>query len=426
MEAALIVFIIFGSITIWVRGFPAFLDAARGGRSSRKLQRLIDAKTAELRVLEKKSAKYEERLQTLEAIVCDVDYELNRKLARLATQQLMLSAGDSAGSAMGALEAGRAGRSRLPSAAPARRKDPAAAMRERDSADASLAPTGIRRAGDRPGPSDTGSLRRGMRVADRFVIEGALGAGAMGEVYTAHDETLDETVALKVMAGVSLLDPDAVERFRREATAARRITHPNVVRLHDIGVDRGVHFISMEYVRGESLRQRLARDGALPLAQVRNILAQLCDALEAAHGAGVVHRDLKPDNVLIDHGGDVRVIDFGVARLPYREGLTATGVVMGTPEYMAPEQIQGKDVDGRTDLYAAACIAFHMIAGSPPFKGDSPIAVGIAHCTETVPSLEDFRDVPAAWEVFIDRGLAKDPDERFTDAAEMRGALPPA
>ncbi|MDD9938235.1 MAG: serine/threonine-protein kinase, partial [Myxococcales bacterium] len=393
MDAVLIVLIIFGSITIWVRGFPSILSAAKGGgrKEARRLQQLLDASTAEVKALRAENSKNEVRLQTLEGIVCDVDFELNRKLARLATQALALPAPESCGG--------------TPVLASAPQSNPGASSPP--------AQSGARPHARTEAAPSAGVLSAGTRVGDRFVVEELLGSGAMGEVYAAYDETLDNTVALKVMAGLSLMEPDAVERFRREASAARRISHPNVVRLHDLGVDRGIHFISMERVKGESLRQRLDREGVLGLSEIRELVAQICDALEAAHGAGVVHRDLKPDNVLIDREGKVRVIDFGVAKLPYVKGVTATGVVMGTPEYMSPEQVQGKEVDGRSDLYSLGAIVFHMVAGSPPFKGDSPIAVGIAHCTDPVPALAEYRDVPRPWQDFILRAMAKPPADRF-------------
>jgi tRNA A-37 threonylcarbamoyl transferase component Bud32 len=408
MEAALIVFIIFGSITIWVRGFPSLLNAARGRGKERELRRELDAGTQKLRALSEQNQRYEDRLRTLEGIVCDVDYELNRKLARLATLNLSAQQVAAAQATQSGLHDGAA-------AAAAQRGEPPA----------STATATDGRVVKRP-PAVRGLLEAGMRVADRFVIEDALGSGAMAEVYAAYDEKLEETVALKVMAGVSLMEPDAIERFKREASAVRRIRHPNVVQLHDMFVDRGIHMLSMEYVHGESLRQVLEREVALHLSDVRFITEQVCDALEAAHAAGVVHRDLKPDNILIDAEDQVRVIDFGVAKVATLSGLTMTGVVMGTPEYMAPEQMRGKDVDGRSDLYSLGAVVFHMLAGKPPFTGDSPIAVGLAQCTDPLPDLGDFRELPASWVKFVERAMSKRPDERFATAAEMRAALPEA
>jgi len=267
------------------------------------------------------------------------------------------------------------------------------------------------------------TLQSGQRVAGRFVIERALGAGGMGEVYVAHDSTLDETVALKTIAS-SLVGTAAVDRFRREAQAARRITHPNVVRIHDIGQDGPLSFISMEYVEGQSLGARLDHEGSLPTAEVKRIALELCAGLQAAHDAGVTHRDLKPDNVLLDRSGKVRVIDFGLASVDTYTGLTATGAVMGTPGYMAPEQVLGKDADARTDIYAVGCILYHALAGVPPFSRDSAIAVGFAHCYDAPTSLVAHRtEIGTAWESLVMRTLAKDPDDRFQSANDLRDAL---
>jgi serine/threonine-protein kinase len=198
--------------------------------------------------------------------------------------------------------------------------------------------------------------------------------------------------------------------------------------LHDLGEEGGQLFLSMEYVDGESLADRIRRRGPLPLEEVRTVAAQMCDALEAAHGAGVIHRDLKPANVLLTFqgsGAQVKVIDFGVAKLAHLEGMTATSLILGTPEYMAPEQIRGKNVDARTDLYALGKIQHEALVGKTPYRGDSPIAVGFAACTNTVPSLKTARaDVPDAWDQFVRKALGKEPDDRFASAADMKRAIP--
>lgn len=272
-------------------------------------------------------------------------------------------------------------------------------------------------------PEGQASLQAGQRVAGRFVIERALGAGGMGEVYLARDETLGEVVALKTIA-TALVTPSALDRFRREAQAARRITHPNVVRIHDIGQDGDLAFISMEYIEGVTLGSRIEQEAPLPLAEIQRIALELCAGLQAAHAAGVVHRDLKPYNVLVDRAGKARIIDFGLARLEAAGSLTATGAVMGTPEYMAPEQVLGKAVDVRTDVYALGCVLYHAIAGQPPFIRDSAVALGIAHCTEAPPPLTALRaDVTAGWEALVMRALEKDPERRFESADAVCHAL---
>jgi serine/threonine-protein kinase len=276
-------------------------------------------------------------------------------------------------------------------------------------------------------------IEAGQRIADRFVIERTLGAGGMGAVFLARDEKLGEPVALKLVRDVQATDAQTIDRFRREVSAARRISHPNVVRLHDLGESQGVIFISMEYVEGDSLRAVMRRNGMLPPDRVRSIVAQICDGLEAAHAAGVVHRDLKPENVLFSSSQQVKLIDFGIAKLSDLEGMTATRIILGTPHYMAPEQIRGKPIDARVDLYALGVLAFEALAGSPPYDGPSPIAISFAHCNDPIPSLKERislesasrgDDVPSAWEAFVRKALAKDPSDRFDSAAAMRGALP--
>ncbi|HZO12423.1 MAG TPA: serine/threonine-protein kinase [Polyangiaceae bacterium] len=318
----------------------------------------------------------EQRLRNLESIVCSVDFELNSKLNRLASQQLQ--------------------------------KPPASAAELAETAALSL-----------------GSIEPGSRVAGRFVVERRLGEGGMGAVYLARDEQLGELVALKMIAGAALLDPAAAGRFRREASAARRISHPNVVRIHDIGEEQGMLFLSMEYISGTSLADIIKRHGTVAPSQLRPWAAQICEGLEAAHRVGVVHRDLKPGNILIDEAQRVKIIDFGLARLPHIEGMTATGLILGTPEYMSPEQIRGRNVDARSDIYSLGAVLYHALVGRPPFSGDSPIAVGFAHCNEAlVPPRNARKEVPEAWSALVVRAMAKDPSARFDSAQELAAALP--
>lgn len=337
-----------------------------------------------LKALTEERKALEQRLQALETIVCNVDFELNAKLGRLAAATQSLAA-------LG------------PAVTPDGR-----------------APTTVQ---DAEGLV-TGHIRPGQRVGGRFVIVRLLGAGGMGAVYLARDEQLGEEVALKVVAGLGLLDPTAADRLRREASTARKISHPNVVRLHDIGEEHGLLFLSMEYVAGESLAARLQRLGALPATQLGAIAEQLCDGLTAAHAAGVIHRDLKPGNVLIAGDRTVKIIDFGIARPLAGAAMTATNMVVGTPEYMAPEQVRGGLVDPRTDIYALGAVLYHALTGRPPFAGASPIAVGLAHCQEPVTPPRQLRpDIPPGWEALILRALEKEPARRFQSALELRDAI---
>jgi serine/threonine-protein kinase len=324
----------------------------------------------------------EQRIRNLESIVCSVDFELNAKLNRLASRQL-------------------------------RAQSPTVVAGSPDSAETEA--------------FSIGTIKPGSRLAGRFVVDRLLGSGGMGAVFLARDEQLAEMVAVKIIAGAAMLDPAATDRFRREASAARRISHRNVVRIHDIGEEQGMLFLSMEYIEGTSLAALLQRHGSIPLVQLRDIVAQMCKGLEAAHAAGVIHRDLKPQNVLLAENGTVKIIDFGLAHLPHLEGMTATGMIIGTPEYMAPEQIRGRPVDARTDVYALGALVYHGLTGRPPFTGDSAIAVGFAHCNEALAPPHLVRpEVPEAWSSLVTRAMAKDPAARFDSVSDLAAALPPA
>jgi len=242
----------------------------------------------------------------------------------------------------------------------------------------------------------------------------------MGAVYLAEDSKLGERVALKVISSALAGDPEqAVARFRREVQAARRVTHPNVIRIHDLGEEGPLLFLSMEYVDGETLAARIRRAGPAPIADAISILGDVAQGVAAAHAAGVVHRDLKPQNVLLRVTPPaVKVIDFGLATTNFFAGMTATGMILGTPEYMAPEQIKGGHCDARTDVYALGAMAYQVVCGRPPFVGESPIAVSFAHMNETPRPPRQLRaEVPALLEAAIMRALAKAPEERFADAA---------
>jgi serine/threonine-protein kinase len=269
-----------------------------------------------------------------------------------------------------------------------------------------------------------GELPSGSLVLDRFEVERALGRGGMGAVYLARDRQLGERVALKVISHELAEDPAAVERFRREVNAARKVTHSNVIRIHDLGSDAGMLFLTMEYFAGRSLSEVLRQRHRLTLDEAVPLVEQVCAGLEAAHAAGIVHRDLKPQNVLVNERGEVRVIDFGLAKAGYLETMTATGYMMGTPEYMAPEQVRGRAVDARADIYALGAMTYHTLCGRPPFTADSPIAVGFMHCSEAPrPPRELQPDLPAGAEAAILKALAKEPRDRFESVSEFRRAL---
>jgi serine/threonine-protein kinase len=271
-------------------------------------------------------------------------------------------------------------------------------------------------------------LGPGTVLANRYEIRQQLGAGGMGVVYRAHDRELKETIAIKTLRPELVGDANLLERFKQEIRLARRISHPNVVRTHDLGEADGLYFITMEFVEGTSLEELITKRGALPLNVTLTIGRQLCRALEVAHGQGVVHRDIKPQNLVVDSQGFLKVMDFGIARLVEGRqpgaGLTADGTIIGTPEYMAPEQLMGHPVDGRADLYAAGLVLFECATGRRLFSGGSFATVLMRQVQEpptdprtVVPGLPD------AFAVLVLKALAKEPAERFQTATEFYQAL---
>ncbi|MGA9333076.1 MAG: serine/threonine-protein kinase, partial [Rudaea sp.] len=215
-------------------------------------------------------------------------------------------------------------------------------------------------------------LSSGDTLAGRFRIESMLGVGGMGMVYRAHDLALDVDVAIKLLRPELARRPESFERFRQELLLARQVSSGHVVRIHDIAQDASRWFISMDYIDGESLERRLDNNSRLPTDQALSIVHDLLDGLIAAHRSGVVHRDLKPANILIDKNESAFITDFGVARSLGTTGMTHTGMIVGTPEYLSPEQARGERVDARSDLYTVGLIAFEMLAGELPFNAGTP------------------------------------------------------
>jgi eukaryotic-like serine/threonine-protein kinase len=246
----------------------------------------------------------------------------------------------------------------------------------------------------------------------------------MAEVYLARDQLLDRPVAVKVLFAEYARDPSFVERFRREAQSAANLNHPNIVAIYDWGQERGTYFIVMEYVRGRSLRDVVQVNGPFSARRTAEIGAEIAGALEFAHRNGVVHRDVKPGNVLITADGDIKVTDFGIARAGTSEALTQTGAVMGTAAYFSPEQAQGLAVDGRSDVYSLGVVLYEMVTGTPPFTGESPVAVAYKHVREDPePPAARAPDLPRDLEQIILTAMAKDPDSRYQTADELRADL---
>jgi eukaryotic-like serine/threonine-protein kinase len=258
----------------------------------------------------------------------------------------------------------------------------------------------------------------------RYQVLQELGRGGMGIVFQAHDKQLNDQVAIKILSPLLSNDADALDRMKREVSAARRITHPNVIRIHDIAESKGLHYVSMEYFHGTSLKEYIKRSGSLSLMQAYNIASQICDGLEEAHKQGVIHRDLKSQNIIINPSGHLKIIDFGLAHTAHLQGMTATGLIMGTPEYMAPEQVAGKRVDERADIYSLGIILYELFTGKVPFSGDSAIAVGFMQMKDPPqPPHEINPQIPPEIESVILKCLEKEPNGRFGSVVQVKAAL---
>ena len=278
------------------------------------------------------------------------------------------------------------------------------------------------------------SLSAGYRLGP-YEILAHIGAGGMGEVYKARDTRLHRTVAIKILPHDKLANADRKRRFLQEARAASALTHPNIVVLYDISSDKGMDFLVMEYVHGKTLKERIKAD-TLPAAEVVRYGTQIASALAAAHGAGIVHRDIKPANIMVTPESQIKVLDFGLAKLAEPMGigpendtrtiasLTEPGIVVGTVAYMSPEQTRGEPLDGRSDIFSLGCVLYEAATGKAPFRGPSTLAVmhEIATAHPAAPS-ETNRDLPAGFDRVIERALAKDKHDRYGAASEMMAEL---
>jgi predicted Ser/Thr protein kinase len=261
------------------------------------------------------------------------------------------------------------------------------------------------------------------RQIGRYRIEARIGEGGMGVVYRGTQVTLDRAVAIKMLAAHAS-DGENRERFRREALTLARLDHPNIVRIHDVEEEEASSFIVMEYVGGGSLGDLLARSGPLAPTRAASIMAPVLSALHAAHLAGVVHRDIKPDNILFSETGQPKLTDFGIAHMRGGSSRTRTGVMMGTPYYMSPEQALGRPVTPAADLYAVGVVLYEMLAGGVPFTGEDPVSVALQHVQGELVPLHSVRpELPAPLCDLVHRAMARDPDLRFTSAASMQDAL---
>src|SRR5262252_4574981 len=223
-------------------------------------------------------------------------------------------------------------------------------------------------------PGVSGELAIGTLLAERYEILKLLGQGGMGAVYKARDTELDRLVALKLIRRELAKNPEMLRRFKQELILARQVTHKNVIRIFDLGESGGTKFITMDFVEGQDLRHLLHEQGKFPPEQAARMMLQICRALEAAHTEGVIHRDLKPHNIMLDKNGRAYVMDFGIARSAYLPGMTQTGALIGTPEYMSPEQAKGEKLDERSDLFSMGVIFYELLTGSSPYYSDTPLA----------------------------------------------------
>jgi serine/threonine-protein kinase len=260
----------------------------------------------------------------------------------------------------------------------------------------------------------------GTVLSGRYRLEAKLGSGGMSTVYLARDDTLDRPVAVKVMHREMSEQEDQLQRFRQEARAVAKLTHPNVVAVIDAGEDGGHPYIVFEYVKGETLKQRISRVGSLDTQEAIAYAIEVGRGLSVAHARNMVHRDIKPQNVLIDEEGRAKLTDFGISRQLEQDGMTATGRVLGTTDYVAPEQAMGRGADPRSDIYSLGVVLYEMLVGQVPFHADSQVGVAMKHVNEELPDVQRRRpEASAAVALVVERATAKDPAERYQTIAAM-------
>lgn len=352
-------------ITLWI-AIPFYFSHKR--KLAREQSQINPTKNAEQ---EAEIKRMRERMENLEAIICNLDREMNVQLERTMSKMMLISP---------------------------------------DNPEISQMPTTF--------------MNVASALEGRYQVLKELGRGGMGIVFQAHDKQLNEPVAIKILSPLLSNDTEALERLRREVSAARRISHPNVIRIHDISEAKGLQYVSMEYFSGRSLKDHIRSRSALSQLEAFNIAAQIADGLEAAHKQGVIHRDLKSQNILINAVNEIKIIDFGLAHSTHLQGMTATGLIMGTPEYMAPEQVAGRKVDERADLYSFGIILYELFTGRVPFTGDSAIAVGFRQMKEEpAPPRQWNTQLSEVIERVILKALEKEPLRRYSSVTELKADL---
>jgi len=272
----------------------------------------------------------------------------------------------------------------------------------------------------RPKKTPKKELTTGATFANRYQIIEELGKGGMGRVYKALDKEVNAKIALKLIKPEIASDKETIQRFRNELKTARDISHKNVCRMYDLNREEESYYITMEYVSGEDLKSFIRRSGQLSMSTAVKIAKQICDGLSEAHKLGVVHRDLKPQNIMIDNEGNVRIMDFGIVRSLSGKGITGAGVMIGTPEYMSPEQAEGKEVDQRSDIYSLGIILYEMVTGKVPFEGDTPFAIGMKHKSEIPQAPKQINaQIPEGLQKIILKCLEKDKKLRYQSCEEL-------
>lgn len=263
-------------------------------------------------------------------------------------------------------------------------------------------------------------ITKGQKINDRYEIVKSIGEGGMANVYLAFDTILDRNVAIKVLRGDLASDEKFVRRFQREALSASNLSHPNIVEVYDVGEDDGQYYIVMEYIEGKHLKQLLKKRERLTVTEVIDIMLQICDGMSVAHNSYIIHRDIKPQNIMILENGLIKITDFGIAMALNGTQLTQTNSVMGSVHYLPPEQAEGKGATIRSDVYSMGVLMFELLTGNLPFKGDNAVEIALKHLKEPVPSIRTYLpNVAQSVENVIIKSTAKNPENRYADAAEM-------
>ena len=267
-------------------------------------------------------------------------------------------------------------------------------------------------------------LSKGQKINDRYEIIKTIGEGGMANVYLAHDTILDRKVAIKVLRGDLSNDEKFIRRFKREALSVSNLSHPNIVEVYDVGEEDGNYYIVMEYIEGKTLKQLLQKRGALTLTEVIDIMSQLTDGLAHAHEAYIIHIDIKPQNIMIEDNGRIKITDFGIAMALNSTQLTQTNSVMGSVHYLPPEQANGKGATVKSDIYSLGILMYELLTGSVPFKGDTAVEIALKHMKEKIPSVRKQNPtIPQSVENIILKATAKNPKNRYDSVREMHADL---